>query len=178
MAIDFEVLKTSLYCWANDNTPSTIPVIFSNQNSPRPSTPYVSLLINSFVQIGNDYSPRPTDSTSEIDLAGDREFTLEVQVFGGSHLQILENLRSSLQKETVLNELRSKGVVFVLQNPITDISAVFDTRFEQRATMDILFRISQTIEDDHGAIETVELKEKFVIGEDLVYKDKVTISAN
>lgn len=175
MPLNFETVKTNLYTWASGQSGGN-PVIFANENSPRPALPYMTLFLNSLVQIGDDYVPRP-DGVGDLDLVGDREFTLQVQCFGGDPITLLENMRTSLQKETVLATLRANGIVFVQHNPITDITALLDTEFEPRASMDILFRIAQTDTDNHGLIETVEVQEVFSDGQSTVYDETVTIAA-
>lgn len=175
MPLNFETVKTNLYTWAT-SIAGAVPVIFYNENSPRPALPYLTLFLNSLVQIGNDYVPRP-DNVGELEIVGDREFTLQIQSYGGDPITLLENIRSSLQKETVLATLRANGIVFVQQNPITDITALLDTEFENRASMDILFRIAQIDDDNHGLIETVEVEEILSDGQSTVYNETITISA-
>lgn len=173
MPLNFTTVKTNLYTWAS-GVLTGIPVIFFNSNAPRPALPYVTLFLQSLVQIGDDYIPKP-DNVGLSEIIGDREFTLNVQVFGGDPITILENLRSSLQKETVLNGLRANNIAFVQHFPINDITELLDSRFEPRASMDILFRIAQTDSENNGLIETVEIEEEFSNGQSIVYNEIVTI---
>jgi len=175
MPLNFETVKTNLYEWASSVSGGS-PVIVYNENSPRPALPYVTLYLQSLVQIGDDYVPRP-DGMGALTIVGDREFTLQVQAYGGDPITLLENMRSSLQKETVLATLREDNIVFVQHNPITDITLLLDTEFEARASMDILFRIAQTDTDNHGLILTVEIEENFSDGQSTVYSETVTITA-
>lgn len=175
MPLNFETVKTNLYNWAT-SVSGGAPVIFYNENSPRPALPYVTLYLQSLVQIGDDYVPRP-DGLGDLTIVGDREFTLQIQSYGGDPITLLENMRSSLQKETVLATLREDNIVFVQHNPINDITALLDTEFEPRASMDILFRIAQTDTDNHGLITTVEIDENFSDGQSVVYSETVTITA-
>ena len=176
MSINFETVKNYLYSWASDNLPANTPVIFLYNNSPRPSTDYVTLNISSLVQIGDDYIPRPTTTGGEIEMVGDREFTLQIGTYGGDCLTKLEDLRSSLQKTTVLDTLRANGLIFVQQFPIQDVTELVATRFEKRAQMDVLFRLAQTYDDTLGSIETVVVNEEFSNSESIVYEETVTIS--
>jgi uncharacterized RDD family membrane protein YckC len=154
MSIVFSTLKTSLYDWAVANVPAGMPVVYYFPNAPRPTVDYVTLLISSVSQIGWDYQPRPTNNPGDIEGIGDREFTLQVQAYGGDPLTVLENLRTSLQKPTVLDTLRADGIVFVNWFTINDITDLVDSRFEQRATLDLLFRVSQQYLDSVGTIGT------------------------
>lgn len=176
MALDFEVVKTNLYDWAVSVLPVGVPPIFYNENSPRPSLPYVTLYLQSLIAIGEDYTTSP-DAFGDSGLLGDREFTLQIQCYGGDPITILENMRTSLQKQTVLDTLRTDGIVFVNHFPITDITALLDTEFEARASMDVLFRIAQTDTDISGNIETVEIEEIINDSLGVVYNEIVTIPA-
>src|SRR5690606_6313444 len=156
--------------------PSNVPVIFYYQNDPRPSVPYVTLYLTPLSQIGNDFVPMPTNQAGTITQIGDREFTLQVQTYGDDCITRLENLRSSLQKQSVLDTLRENGIAFVQQLSINDITELNASRFENRAQMDLLFRIGQTYSETTGSIETVEINENFSNGQTIVYDDKITIS--
>lgn len=173
--IDYEVIKTSLYnVISSIVTPTT--VIFYYPNAPRPANPYITLNIDSLVRVGDDYIPKP-DTDGDSTIVGDREFTLQVQSYGENCLTILEKIRSSLQKPSILDTLRDENIVFVNSLDITNITALLDTEWEQRGAMDLLFRIANTDEDNLGVIETVELDEEYSDGNTVVYSDTVTISS-
>ena len=159
MTINFATVRNSLYTWATANVPSTMPVIYLYNNSPRPTVDYVTLYIASVVQIGRDWIQGPLDNTgSSIDV-GDREFTLNLQAYGGDPLTVLENLRSSLQNPSVLDSLKTNGIAYVNWFPITDTTTLIDSRFEQRASLDLLFRIAQNQTINVGNINTVNVEE-------------------
>lgn len=172
MPLDFETVKTNLYAWALANSPGC-SVIFLNENAPRPAQPYVTLLLSPLNQIGEDYTPK-ADASGLVDMVGDREFTLQIQTYGGDCITRLENLRSSLQKQTVLDSLRANGIVFVNHFGINDTTELLDSRFEKRAAMDVLFRIGQDYQDNLGLIETVEVEEIYQDASGSVVYDHTT----
>jgi len=134
------------------------------------------LYISSVVQIDWDYTAGPTDDTGISGMVGDREFTVQIQGYGGDPLTILNNLRTSLQKQTVLDSLRAVGIVFANWFPVNDITALVDSRFEQRASMDVLFRIADIYTDNLGVISTVNiLEEIYNPAGTLVYSGTQTI---
>lgn len=162
MPLDFNTVMQNVYTWVTQNVPSTIPVIFLYQNGPRPQVDYVTLNMSSLVQIGEDYTPDPTDDTGLADMAGDREMTIQIAAYGGKNVDpftILENLRSSLQKVTVLDTLRVNGICYANHYPINDTSTLIDTLYERRAQMDVLFRIGQDYDDNLGVIDTINMVE-------------------
>lgn len=174
MSLDFETIKTDLYDWALANCPGC-SVIFLNENAPRPAQPYVTLFLSTLNQIGEDYTPGP-DTNGLVDMVGDREFTLQIQTYGGDCITRLENLRSSLQMQSVLDTLRANGIVFVHHFPINDTTELLDSRFEKRGAMDVLFRIGQDYADNLGLIETVEVEEVYQDASgSVVYDHTITI---
>src|SRR5277367_4144112 len=104
-SLDFSVVRTNLYNWGVANLPSGMPVIYLYSNSPRPTVDYVTFYISSVTQIGWDYNQDPLDDSGNSQYVGDREFTLQVVAYGGDPLTVLQNLRTSLQMQTVLDSL-------------------------------------------------------------------------
>lgn len=171
MSIIFSQVRTSLYEWAIANVPNGMPVIYYYANAPRPTVDYVSLYISNVNAIGWDYVAAPIDDAGTTNQTGDREFTLQIQGYGGDPLTVIENLRTSLQKQTVLDTLRANGIVFVTSLSMNDITDLVDSRYEQRATLDILFRIAQKYTDILGTIAQIELQEIVVNVDDSIVSD-------
>ena len=175
MPINLETVKTNIFNWAKLVLPVNTPVIMYYENAPRPPQNYVTINISSYVEIGEDYTPRPKINAGDVEQVGDREFTVQLQAYGGDAMGTLETLRYSLQKQTILDTLRVNGLVFAQQFPIVDITELVNSRFEPRASMDVLFRMAQTYGDTLGTIATVEIREQFLQGSVIVYDKTVTI---
>lgn len=166
MTISFNTVRDNLYDWAVANVPVGMPVIFLNQNAPQPTnagTPldYVTLYITSAIQVGYDYTRNPDAQDGIADMFGDREFTLQIQAYGGDPITVLENLRTSLQKSSVLSSLRAVDLVYVEWFPIQDLTTLIDSRYQNRAVWDSRWRIAQVYTDNVGVIETTEVTETF-----------------
>lgn len=176
MSINFNSLKDSLYDWVKSVVSNDVDVIFLNENSPRPENQYITLQISSFLQIGDDYIPRPLVSDGTVEQVGDREFTLQIGSYRGDSLSVLELLRTSLQKTTVLDSLRENNIVFVQQLQIQDLTQLISSQFEPRSQMDIQFRLAQTYDDILSTIESVEIDEIYKNDDSTVYTDTQTIT--
>lgn len=151
MPINYATLKTNLYNWAVLVLPANTPIIFLEQNSPRPNVFYVTLFLNPIVAVHQDWTQSSTNNAGIVEMKGDRQFTLQIQAYGGSDpLTVLENVRSSLQKQSVLDTLRVNGIAFYSSSDIIDITDLIDSRYEKRASMDILFSVGQTYTDNTG----------------------------
>ena len=178
MALNFATVKNNLYAWAITVVPSGMPVIYWQPNAPRPSVPYVTLFLTSVVAVNQDWSAADADNTGTIDMKGDRQFTLQVQAYGADPLTVLENIRTSLQKQTVLDTLRANGIAFYQSLTINDITELVDSQFERRAQLDILFGIAQIYTDTPGYFDEIEVQEiiENQIG-DVVYDETITITS-
>lgn len=161
MPINFTLVRTYLYNWAVENIPVDMPVIYLYNNAPRPTVDYLTLYITNVTQIGWDWIQQPIDDTGITQQVGDREFTLQIVAYGGDVLTTLNNLRTSLQKQTVLDSLRANGIVFANWFQIIDSTTLIDSRFEPRASLDILFRMADIYTDTLGNIDTVQYTENF-----------------
>jgi hypothetical protein len=172
MTIDFNSVRTSLYNWVVANVSSGMPVIYLYNNSPRPTVDYITLYISSVTQIGWDFVQSPLDDVGSSQQVGDREFTLQINAYGGDPITVLQNLRTSLQIQSVLDTLRANGIVFANWFPINDITELVDSRYEQRGSMDILFRMADIYSDNVGVIDTVVYEEKYLNADGSVIIDR------
>ena len=183
MPLSYATIQTNIYTWAAANVPAGMPVIWYEPNSPRPvvslvKVPYITLLIASSIQINQDYSAPNANSSGVINMSGDRQFILQIQAYGGDTFTVLENLRTSLQKQSVLDTLRTNGIVFFNSFDINDITTLVDSQFEERAQMDIRFGIGQTYTDAPGYFDTIEIEEEVLNAvEVIVYNDTITITS-
>jgi hypothetical protein len=178
MTIDFNVVRTNLYNWAIANLPSGMPVIWLYPNAPRPQVDYVSLYISTVNQIGWDWTQDPLTDSGTSQMVGDREFIVQAQAYGGDPVTVLQNLRTSLQKQSVSASLNAVGIVFFDWSAINDVTELVDSRFEQRASTDIYFRIADMYSDNLGVIDTVVLEEVFLNADgDIVFDETYTIPA-
>jgi hypothetical protein len=178
MAINFTTVKLNLYQWMITVVPSGMPVIFWEPNAPNPSAPYVTMYLNSIVSVNQDWTAADADASGVVDMKGDRQFTLQVNAYGGDPLTVLENIRTSLQKQTVLDTLRANGIAFYQAVNIADITELVDSQWERRGSLDILFGIGQIYTDAPGYFDELELQQ---IYEDatgsIVYDETITITS-
>lgn len=178
MALNFATVKLNLYQWAVTVVPMGMPVIFWEPNAPRPTVPYVTLFLSNIVAVNQDWSSADADASGIIDMKGDRQFTLQIQSYGGDPLTVLENIRTSLQKQTVLDTLRANGIAFYSSLAINDITDLVDSQFERRAQLDVLMGIAQIYTDDPGYFDTMEVQEVIENQiEVVVYDETITITS-
>jgi len=160
--INFATLRLALYNWVVSVAPSGMPVIYWQLNSPRPKVPYITLFISQITAVNQDWSSGVTDVNGAIAMKGDRQFTLEIQAYGADPMELMENIRTSLQKQSVLDTLRANGIAFYSSLTINDITELVDSQYERRAHLDVLFGIGQVYADSPGFFDHIELTEEFI----------------
>jgi hypothetical protein len=129
---------------------SGLNVIWSNQNANTPAGDFILLKISSFRIIGStDYESNPILADQllnkyKITTAGDREFVLSLQCISENSFEILLDLINELRLNKNLEILSEKKLVFVGQEgSVADITTMINGAFENRASVDLIFRISK-----------------------------------
>lgn len=162
MAINYITLKQNLYTFFLALVPMGMPVIWYEPNAPRPIVPYVTLFLNTTTQVNQDYSAPETDINGNIFMRGDRTFTLQLQAYGGEPLNILEDIRTSIQKQTVLDALHAAGIAYNMTGIINDITSLVDSQFERRAQMDLTMTVAQRYSDNPGYFDHLILQQIYL----------------
>lgn len=144
--INFKALRVNLATLVKELTENV--VIFSNQNANTPSGDYIVLKVSSVRFIGaTDWQGNPNEDELA-ETQGDREVVLSVQVISESSMEILLDLVNKLNLNSKLELLTSKKLAYVnLDGDISDITVQINNSFENRATADLVFRISKNYYD-------------------------------
>ena len=166
-------LKSKLY--ASFDAITSFEIIWANQNSPRPSDNYITLLIGSFIRIGQDEIGEPDDTETPgaiggaTIIKGNREFTLSVQAFGSGALQELINIQSKLEMPTIRTEFAAgNGIAIIRADAVNDLTGLMEADYEERANLDVKCRIASPFDtvaeaiatENEGVIETVDINEE------------------
>jgi hypothetical protein len=126
-----------------------------------------------------DFIAQKTNDDGKIKITGNREFFCELQAYGGDAIGRVEDLRMSLQTDTVKAALIKAGLVYVTTEPILDISGLNPPQMEDRATMDVRFRVAHEFIDTPGFIDTVRLTSTYKdIDDSIIMVDTSTITVN
>lgn len=148
--------KETLLEWAEGNLQNTgVPVVWANQNAPRPALPFVTLQILSRVDkewsdIGN------VDDSGNCEIINDRAITVSIQGFGPDCTDEVQALHDSLERITVQETLRAGGVCFIRTvSGVTDLTDTIGSKFEERAGFDIEVRVSSVVVDNPNYIDRV-----------------------
>lgn len=178
-ALDWTFVKQNIFNWVKGEIDGGLiteldegQVIWREQSTPLPARPCIAMkIISGPRKLGStdNYSLK-AGSDGIFDAGGQRAITLSVQVFGNATQQdsaqvVAQKLHISLSKISVTDAFAAgildgsvrKGVLAVWEvGDVSDISALEETEFEDRAQFDVIMGVTDNIEDQPGVIETIE----------------------
>lgn len=172
----FTDLRDAVYDWIAPLV-APAPVVWGHQNNPRPAKPYVLAIITPSRAVGQDYVS-PPDNNGIATVLGNREFTLMLQYVGAGGYDALERVRTSLEMPTVLQSLHADDIASVRVEDMQDISALADSRYEDRYMLDATMRVENYCTDAVGLIETVAVQTYYTDATHTIKTDLVTITLN
>lgn len=144
-----------------------IPFVWNDESRKMMRKPFGILSLSQCVTVGRDTDYYQFgDGGGTCELVGHREITINVQVFsrqarGESSARVLiEKARLSLANPVYRDALRSAGLVFVENHPVTSLDFTFQNRAENRATFDVVFRLilQEKITTNQAHFDAVELE--------------------
>lgn len=131
--------------------------------------PYGVLALGQSITVGRDYGSYTfRDSDTTLDIIGHRELTINIQIFSRqargdcSSRALIERARLCLANPVYRDELRSAGLIFVENHPVTDLNFSFQNRAENRSAFDVVFRLvlqEQTAVNHIGFFDSVAISE-------------------
>lgn len=158
----FGSIQDALWEWADSQTAESVTTIWMPANAPMPAVPFVTLRMRPLRDIGHDHRGA-LSSEGIATIYSDREFILEVEVYGDIHpdgtdeaLSAIETIKRSLQVPSTVDTLQGAGIAPRGAGPTQDLSAIGRTHFEARYLFEATFGLSLEASVDLGLISTVE----------------------
>ncbi len=156
--MNFDAIKTAIQKWAVLIV--NVETIFQNQNGVIPDLPFCTLYIQPVTLFGHDEAT--TDQTGQVTYKGHREISCSVQYFGADAMQNAIDLIESLETVSSRDILAADDIVFVDRaGGINDLTEILDTGFEERAGIDILFRVPSIRIESGDVIESTEISSEY-----------------
>lgn len=113
-------------------------IILQDLDSSQPDPTYLSLkIINGTSNIGSGNNIIYNQTSGLYDIENMKEFTINIQAFGGDSFDYLSYLESTLRLDEVVNFCENKGVSFANPQGIINVNALINNTFEQRHSLDI-----------------------------------------
>jgi len=142
---------------------STIPVIWANQNGRRPNVGYVGLNIIAQARPGQAYQgpvilSNPSDPTTGVQtIALDQDFTVSIQGYGEDMRDPLDAIADSLEDPFWFDALDAVGLAHRQHTPARDVSQIIDLTAERRYVMEWTCGVRREISHSGAPwIETVQ----------------------
>jgi hypothetical protein len=137
--------------------PNSYKTIWADPNAPRPSGRYITLKITSFLGVG-DANKSLANGSGIITIERNIEFTVSIQGFRSGANSTLADILFACDKQANMIGLNNSGVAYCnILNGVTDLTALIDANWEERASLDIRFRSSFSQTSDTGFIESASV---------------------
>lgn len=141
----------------------SVTVIYANGNAPRPEKPFITLEINSLRNLAMPFRYDIDDSTGIQNVGNNMAFTAVFNAYADVRHEA-ESLLNKLQRHfgTEIAYLHFLGDISYMETifGISAIPQVEGAINESRATMECIFNLNQTIQDNVGLIETIEVTDE------------------
>ncbi len=155
-----------------------IEVIIGQQAKPRPASPYATVIIGAPRAIGYDDAGALTDpgapAYASRAMRGDRILTASVQIFGAGAMDYARQASNALNKITIRDALATAGIAPVDNGTVTDLTALLETEFEDRAGLEVEFVFADEYTDSVPLVEHVTATGTYTPGSktDTIQADK------
>lgn len=147
----------TLYNWLTAE--SGLTVIRANQKGPRPARPYASLnFLNPSNRLGNSIDQQRATDAGLVAAEGMRSAVASINIFGDNALDTMAAVRDSLDRADVQEVFEDGEIAHLDEGPITDLTELQETIYEERAQMDLTLSFVASSEVDVGTIEEVVLE--------------------
>lgn len=91
------------------------------------------------------------------DRTGTRVVTFPVNTYGAGALDRAERLRTALESDAAIGNLRAAGWALYVPGDVTDLTGLIDTGPEERATFDARLAAGSAVSEYTGIIEQTEI---------------------
>lgn len=133
-------------------------------NAPRPENPYASIGFVSDNNIGlEEYllENRITDEDIDFSYSGLREVMFSIDFYRDSAIDNARSARTSLVRESVIEQWNQAGVGLARRSDVRDISDTLDDTWEERAQFDVFLSVVGTDQDIVRSILSLQIQGQF-----------------
>jgi hypothetical protein len=141
-----------------------IPLIYDNEDGPRPNAPFLMLEFRSTVSPGMpDYSKvNLADGTETQCITQHTRRNMTMYGFGERAIDVLETIKSQLNADTWVDKLRKRNLVIPQTMETLESPQAFETTRENGASFDFDLTYLRVIETDPGYIEDIGLNPDYI----------------
>jgi hypothetical protein len=191
--VDFEPIRVAIYDWlnqavnqGNDTAPNATPIFRAEQDTIRPKNGVLYIeykFLTGLVKIGTndellpklDGNGAPTNDNIFI-LKGQRNITVSVNAYGENSAGCMAQIQQSLSSPVECSILRAACLAVRNDESFTDVSAMLETKVEERQAFDVVFGFTLETEVDAGKIESVEVENTLPGGKTVIIDKNIGVS--
>lgn len=138
------------------------PVIWADQNSPRPALPYWTMRINTIPTLGSAVYGQGVNALGDQSITRVNQATVALQRYGVDSEIKCHALKSDLDKMTVREAWGLRQLACYDTGAVNNISTKLDNAtIEPRAAMDLFVRFGSRVVDRVGIIDTVQIEGQY-----------------
>ncbi|KUE88887.1 hypothetical protein ASL20_09685 [Cupriavidus necator] len=142
---------------------SDVPVIFGEENGPRPPKPYIALKVQWAHRFPLHHGA--VDPAGGQTVMGHRDASVELQCFGASSLSALDMLAQRLGMERALGEAERLDLAVFEFGRASQVPVLRDqATYEPRAVLELGIRYSVVTVDAVGVIEEISARGELTAG--------------
>ena len=137
-------------------TAATAPVIFADENGPRPAKPYIALRVNPASRL--PVHRGTVDDAGVQPVSAHRSAQVELQCFGWGCMNALDALGQRLHMQAALDRAEELDLAVTAVGQLRQVPVLRDaTMYEPRAVLELTIDYTTTLADDVGVIEKVNI---------------------
>lgn len=136
-------------------------VIMANENAPRPSLPYFTINLTSMTKIGQS-NILETDDAGIQRIKYDEDVNVSIQCYGKQSKDLLQRLKDSLQKTSIIKYFDDNCVAVRDDSPISNTAILVDSTIEKRFLFELMVGFAREIEDNVGFVNSVTYDETYI----------------
>lgn len=148
-------IAKAIWRWATRETGR--PWIRAQQGQTPPEKPYGTFNFRPNKKLGGRDELRYDESGHTFFLAAQRGGTISLNMFGAGAVDTLEALRDTLDSPDTIEEFRAAGFAVIRDGAVNNLTAQFQSGFEERAQFDLEVSNSKVIQTGVGTIEHVSV---------------------
>jgi hypothetical protein len=145
-------IKKSIALFFSSILPKKVPIIWAEQDGPRPKGSYITLKITPITSTESDEKINlPDGSICQISRA---TFNLSIQIFRRGAIDTATTLRSNLRKTSYTDkfyiDLKGKNhtLNIGMTKDVLETTGLIETNYEERASLEITINFAESIIDN------------------------------
>jgi len=150
--MDYQPFKDAIMAWVKSQVDSSVTVYWMEQGPvpPRPPRPCINMkIVTPSVKIGGKDDLRYVGGNFVVN--GPRKMLVSFNSYGVEAIEIMTDLRDSIDDPDVIDQLGAAGLAFVREGDVENLTQLLDSNYETRAHIDIEF--GYNIENATGIVE-------------------------